>query len=100
MDRQGNLLARLSFRRRRTLGHYREVEHACSAGKFLSVASLIPHVAEVVLVHRRKKKVRDEIKNAVSTANSHTRNATGGSPTAGNVGKVGALSNASTERPG
>jgi hypothetical protein len=99
MDQLGNLLARLSFRRRRTLGHYREVEHACSAGEFLFVALLIPHVADIVLMYRRKKKVRDEIKNAVSVANNHSRNATVGSPAAGNVGKVGALSNAPTERP-
>ena len=44
MGQPGNLLARLSSRRRETPGHYREVGRACSAGGFPIYRSVdFPH---------------------------------------------------------
>lgn len=60
MDRPGNLLVRLSSRKRRTLEHYREVEHAISAGGFQFVASPTFITTEAAFVSRRKKKVQQD----------------------------------------
>ena len=56
MGQPGNLLARLSSRRRETPGHYREVGRACSAGGF-SIALLIFLIVEVVFEGGKRRYV-------------------------------------------
>lgn len=57
MGQPGNLLAKLSSPKRKTLGHYRGVEHACNAGERPFITTSIFLVTEVIFLQRRKKKV-------------------------------------------
>jgi hypothetical protein len=50
------------------LGRYREVGHACNAGKSPLTTSLIFLTIEVIVVCRRKKKVRLGITSTVAAS--------------------------------
>lgn len=97
----GNLLVRSSSRRSRTLAHYREAGHACSAGESPCIASLLSLILRPFACAQAEKEGTHALDYTYHDPEltNYSRSVTVGSLAAANVEKVGMLSNAPTGRP-